>query len=177
MLEQLKGKLAKVVLVLLASVMLTVIAPLSAMAATTADVAVTADPTYIAITNTPNSWAIGAVMAGIRKNSGATYFTANNSGNTASNISIQAILVSGNWSGGQGWIHSNTATAGSNTVGLIAGTTGWTSNVTVKSTADWLTTGLAAATTYPWGMELVSPSDITDGAQKSMTVRLAIYQQ
>lgn len=177
MLKEIKGKMAKVLVVLLASVMLTLVAPLAAMAATTADVVVTADPSYIAMTNTPNTWVIGAVNAGVDKNTSGTYFTANNTGSVTSNISVIAILTSNNWTGGDGWIHSDTATAGAGQAGLIASIDSWTTNVTVASTADWLVTGLTAATTQTWGLALVAPTSFSDGAQKTMTVRLTIYQQ
>jgi hypothetical protein len=177
MFNVIKSRIAKVFIVLLASVMLTIIAPLAAMATTTADIVVTADPSYIAITNTPNTWVIGAVTAGVNKNTTGTYFTANNTGSVTSNITITAILTAGNWSGGQGWVHSNTATAGADQAGLISSIDSWTTNVTVASTAAWLKTGLAAATTQTWGMALMSPTSFSDGVQKTMTVRLTIYQQ
>jgi hypothetical protein len=177
MLKNVNGKMAKVLLVLLASVMLTLVAPLSAMAATTADVVVTADPSYIAITNTPSTWSIGAVIAGTEKSTAVNYFTANNTGSITSNISIAAILTSGNWSGGNGWIHSNTATAGADTAGMKSSIDSWSTNVTVAATAAWLKTGLATATTQTWALAFLAPTSYSDGVQKTMTVRLTIYQQ
>ena len=174
---EMKNKIMRGLGILLVGVILTITVPSIAMAATTADVTITASPTYIAITNTPNNYDFGVVLAGTNKSSLSTQFTANNTGNVASNVSIAAILTAGNWSGGQGWIHSNTGTPGADQAGLIAGLSGWVGNVTVSSTAAWFMNGLAAATTQQWGVEIQSPTSFGDGTQKTMIVRLTIYEQ
>ena len=171
------NRIVRVICILLVSVILSIVSPVIAMAATTADVTITASPTYIAITNTPNNYDFGVVLAGTNKSSTSTTFTANNTGNIASNVSIAAILTAGNWSGGQGWIHSNTGTPGADQAGLIAGLSGWVGNVTVSSTAKWFMNGLASATTQQWGVEIQTPTSFGDGTQKQMIVRLTIYQQ
>lgn len=172
-----KNNVMRILSILLAVVMMILIAPSIALAATTADVVVTATPTYIALTNTPSTYDFAGVLEGVNKNTSATYFTANNTGTVTSNISITAILTGGNWSGGKGWIHSNTATAGAEQAGLIASIDAWTTNISVSSTATWFKVGLVAATTQTWGLTLVTPTVFGDGVQKTMTVRLSIYQQ
>lgn len=172
-----KNNIMRILSILLVVIMLMLVAPSIALAATTADVTVTATPTYIAMTNTPPTYDFGALVAGVNKASASTTFTANNTGSVTSNISIIAILTGGNWSGGEGWIHSNVGTAGASQAGLIAGLSGWVGNVTVSSTSQWFKTGLAAATTQQWGLEIQTPTSFGDGVQKQMVVRLTIYQQ
>jgi len=115
-----KSRMIRAFSILLVSVILTLIAPLAAMAATTADVTVTATPTYIAITNTPNVYDFAAVAASSVTNTaaGTACFTANNSGSVTSNITILAVLTAGNWTGGTQWVHSEAGAAGADTAAL-----------------------------------------------------------
>jgi hypothetical protein len=160
--------------VLLVSVILIMIAPLAAMAATTADVVITATPTYIAMTNTPATWAVGIIAASsATATANGTYFTANNTGSVASNITL--LVTTTNWTGGVGWIHSNTNTTAADTVGLGYGTGATDTNI-LKTTASNLSTNLPAATTVGWGMKLYAPTSFGDGVQKTVTVRLTIVQ-
>lgn len=165
-----KGKISKLFGILLVGVMLTIINPISALAATTADVDIDATPTYIAMTNTPAVWHLGIIAASTNYSTANNYFTANNTGSVPSDISL--LVTTANWTGGVGWIHSNTAAPGVDTVGLTAYTAG--GNVTIKTTAMDLKTDLAAATTETWGMMLISPTSFSDGELKTVKVRLTI---
>jgi uncharacterized cupredoxin-like copper-binding protein len=173
------NRMVRLLSVLLVSVILTVVAPFAVMAATTADVTVTATPTYIAITNTPNIYDFAAVAPSSVTNTAGTTscFTANNTGNAVSNITIVAVLTAGNWTGGVGWIHSNTAIAGVDTVGLKCGTdSGTITDLTVNTTSQLLYGNLAVANHTHWGMQLLAPTSFGDGVQKTMIVRLTIVQ-
>lgn len=166
----------KILSILLVSVILTLVAPLAAMAATTADVTITATPTYIAITNAPSTWALGTIAASsATPTANDSYFTASNNGSVTSNITL--LVTTANWTGGVGWIHSNTNTTAADTVGLAYGTEGsGTDQYILKTTAENLITGLAAANYTRWGMKVYAPTSFGDGAQKSVIVRLTIVQ-
>ena len=170
----LKTRIVRGFVALLASIMLVIIAPLAAIAVTTADVVITATPSYIAMTNTPSSWAAGILAAGSSTaTANDSYFTANNTGSVAGNITL--LVTTTNWTGGVGWIHSDTATAGTDTVGLKCGTKGSGSAVTIiKTTAMTLINNLAAANSTGWGMTILAPTVYNDGVQKTVTVRLTI---
>jgi hypothetical protein len=163
----------------LVSVILTVVAPFAVMAATTADVTVTATPTYIAITNTPNMYDFAAVAASSITNTagGTSCFTANNTGTVESNITVVAVLTAGNWTGGTQWVHSETGAGGVDTAGLSAGTdSGAIHDITVNTTVQLLYGNLIAANHTHWGLQLRAPTSFSDGTQKTMIVRLTIVQ-
>jgi hypothetical protein len=159
----------------------------SAFAATTADVTVTATPTYIALTNSEATWSIGAVAE-----SATVYWTSagtapaeplvagdmkstiTNTGSVAEDISVHAH----NFTGGVGWTLHGT-TVNSNVVVLSAGATG-DANIAamrhlVDTTPQNLATDLAAAGTIKWCMELRTGT-FTDGVAKSATVTLTASQ-
>ena len=166
----------KFIALLIIGIMLVVISPAAAFAATTADVTITATPSYIAITNTPSSYDFGVIAASATPATNTTYFTANNTGNVVSNITL--LVTAANWTGGVGWIHSNTATAGVDTVGLKCGTQD-DGNVTatiIKTTAMTLHNNVASYNTTKWGITMYAPTSFGDGAQKTVTVRLTIVQ-
>lgn len=168
--------LLKSALLLLACVMLASFAPYIALAATTADVVITATPTYIAITNTPASWAAGTLTpGGTTSTANDSYFTANNTGSVTSNITL--LVTTANWTGGVGWVHSDTATAGVDQIGLKVGTEGsGTTVVIVKTTSMSLINNLSAANYTRWGATIYSPTSFSDSIQKQVTVRLTIVQ-
>lgn len=171
------NRIIRGVSIFIVSVILTIVAPSMAMAATTADVVITASPTYIAITNTPAVYDFGVIVASSTTDTalGTSQFTANNTGNVASNITI--LVTAANWTGGTGWIHSNTATAGADTAGLKCGTWSQAIDATiVKTTSMDLITNLASANHTKWGLRFYAPTSFGDGVQKTVTVRLTIVQ-
>ncbi len=146
---------------------------LPAMAATTADVTVTATPTFIGITVSPTSYDFGTVADSSTTNTTTTYFTINN---TSSVQTDQTISVTGTtWSGGVTWAHSETATPGADTVGLKAqkgGTWGAAAVIVKNGTPNYIAENQAANTNYSFGLSLLAPTSSTDGVQKSVTVRV-----
>ena len=150
-----------------------------ALAGSTADVAVTATPTYISISNTPTSealgmladnsttWAIGTAPADPLIDAGCT-FTVTNDGNVAENIAITAI----DFTGGVGWTLASTV--GSNTVAMKAGKSGdaHAAMVVVMPTGGTnFISSLAAAATKKWEFNL-STGTFTDAVAKSSTITL-----
>ena len=174
-----KSRMVRLLSILLVSVILTVVAPLAVLAATTADVTVTATPTYIAITNAPALYDFAAVAASSITNTvgGTNCFTANNTGSVTSNITILAVLTAGNWTGGTQWIHSNAGAAGVDTAALSGGTdSGAITDITVNTTSQLLWGNLVSANHTHWGLQLRAPTAFSDGTQKTMIVRLTIVQ-
>jgi hypothetical protein len=170
--SEFSSRTVRILSILLVGVILTMIAPMAAMAATTADVTITATPTYIAMTNTPSTWAIGVVAAATNYSTSLTYFTANNTGSVASNIDMA--VTGANWTGGVGWVHSNTAAAGVDTAGLIGMNS--TQNITIKTTSMALTHALAASTISQYGLTMIAPTSFGDGVLKTVVLRLTISQ-
>jgi len=175
----------KKVLISLLGVLCIVLVPsANAFAATTADVAVSATPTFVALTNDEATWAIGVVA-------GSTSYwwtaagtapdpepfdaedmksTITNTGSVAEDIDIHT----NNFTGGAGWtLHATVP--GEDIVVLSAGITGCTNEATmldlVDTTAQELTSDLAAAGTVKWCM-LLKTGTFTDGVEKTTTVVL-----
>ncbi len=143
-----------------------------AFALTTADVTVTATPTFIAIAVDNSTYDFGIVAASAVTNTSTSYFTIDN---TSSVQTDQTIAVTGNWTGGVGWTHSDTATAGADTAGLKANKAGtWgAGDVIVKKTApNYIAENQAATTDYSFGIQLLAPTSFSDGAEKTNTVRV-----
>jgi len=158
-------------------------ATLPAMAATTADVTITATPTYIAMTisNSPNTWAIGTVAANT-----SYYWTADalipaepfvdgdmketitNTGSVAEDFDVKVAA----FTGGVGWTISIDDTPGSNEVSVRAGYTGLATNAAmtqVLTTDTELISNLAAAGTKMVSLTLKTGT-FTDGVAKSGTL-------
>ncbi len=156
-----------------------------ALAATTADVTITATPEYLAMTNNSGNWTIGAVAEATE-----VYFTADslvpaepladldmkgtltNTGSVTSDIAIKAYA----FTGGVGWTISADSTPGADEVSIRAGITGMANRaamIQVILTDLDLKTSLAAAGTIMWCMELKTGT-FTDGVAKSGSVRLTI---
>ena len=148
----------------------------------TADVTVTATPTYISISNTPTSealgslatnsttWAIGTAPADPLTDAGCT-FTVTNNGNVAENIAIKATA----FTGGVGWTLASTV--GVDTVVMKAGKSGdaHAAMITVTTSDTNFISALAVNGTKKWEFNL-STGTFTDGVEKSTTITLTATQ-
>lgn len=165
--------------------------PVPVEAATTADVAVTATPEFLAITNSLASWAVGAVAASDADSfwwdaDGAGYqakgaepfvdgwmpATITNTGSITSDIEVK--VTSTTWAGGVGWTVA--AAVGADTVVVKAGITGTANEaamVVLTGANQDLKTSLASSGTIKWVLHLETGT-FTDGVEKSGTVRLTI---
>ncbi len=89
----------------------------------------------------------------------------------------QTISVTGaTWTGGNPWTHSDTATPGDMTVGLKSnrGGTWGVGDVVVKNAApNYIYENNAAGNDYAFGLGLSAPTNFTDGAEKTNTVRVS----
>jgi len=162
---------------------LVLVSAVPALAATTAEVTVTATPEYVAMTNSEDTWAVGNVAES------TTYWwtsddlapaepfidgdmnsTITNAGSVAMDVDIKVAA----FTGGVGWSISTDDSPGEDEVSLRAGITGTANEaamVQVITTDEELVSDLAAAATKKWCMELETGT-FTDGVAKSGTVTL-----
>jgi hypothetical protein len=155
-----------------------------ALAATSATVTITATPTYIAMTNSEATWAVGTVAAS------STYWwtsddlapaepfvdgdmksTITNTGSVAEDIDIKVA----NFTGGDGWTISTDDSPDEGEISLRAGITGTANEagmVQVITSDTELVDNLASSGTKLWCMEMETPASFTDGAEKTGVVTL-----
>lgn len=144
--------------------------------ASTDDLTVTATPTHISISVAPTPYDFTTVAASSTPSTAENHFTVTNGSTVAIDVTI---FVTGDWTGGVGWDHSDTATAGADTAGLAANQDGtWgTGDVIVKKTEgaghSKIVTAQAAGVDFNFGLKLYAPTSFSDGAEKSVTVRLS----
>jgi len=144
-----------------------------AMAATTADIDVTATPAYVAITCDQVSYDFGVVAESATPSTTTSWATITNTSSvqTDQTISVTAAI----WAGGVTWTHADTGTPGVNTAGLLSnrGGTWGVSDVIIKNAAPgFIYENCPATTPYSFGLKLMAPTGFTDGIQKSITVRI-----
>jgi hypothetical protein len=127
------------------------------------------------ISNTPNSYAFGAVGTSDTKVTGLAYFTLTNNSLYSVNITIGASDMTG---GVTPWTLSDTATAGADTYGLNAGLDGADYTTIVKKNGPFNTiiSGLVASGNQSWGLQLLAPTSFSDSNTKSGTVTLTATQ-
>ncbi len=130
------------------------------------------------ILNSPITWNVGTVEQNFSYKTTLTYFTITNNSPYSVNITISGDDMTGT---GVTWTLSEDASVGTNIYGLRAGLEGGVEGndyVTVvpKSTANTLVSGLASLGTQRWGLQLLTPQIVTDGASKSGIVTLTATQ-
>jgi len=144
--------------------------------ADTTDLTVTATPTHLSIDVAPTPYDFLTVAASATPSTAEDHFTVTNGSTVAIDVTI---YVTGDWTGGVGWTHSDTATAGADTAGLTANQDGtWgTGDVIVKKTEgaghNEIVTAQAASTDFDFGLKLYAPTSFSDGVEKSVVVRLS----
>jgi len=161
-----------VVLAVVLTLVLGAVAP--ALAASTAEVTITAQPSYISITIAGNStsYDFGTVVINYLANTTTNrLFVANASG---INIDVTIGTNATEWSGGLGWHVSETAETGNHTAGLKAshGTGNFTTVVRNAVPLMLYNTCTVATTSWAFELQLVTPNEYTDGVQKSIKVVL-----
>ena len=158
-------------------VALSLVPAMDAMGANTADVTVNATPIYLSITVAPTGYGFGAVAVSSWTNTTTTYFTITNACSVVTNQTIS--VTSATWTGGVSWTHSDTGSAGSDIVGMIAnkGGTWGSGDVIVKNASPVnIATNQAATTNYSFGLNLKAPTVFSDGVLKNNTVRVTATQ-
>jgi len=125
------------------------------------------------ITVDPTSYGFGTVSASSTTSTTTVYFTIDNTSTILTDHTIS--VTTSTWSGGVGWTHSDTATAGADTAGLLANKGGdWgTGDIIVKyDTPNYIYDNCPANTGYSFGLKLLAPTSFSDGAQKQIIVRI-----
>lgn len=142
-------------------------------AATTADVTVTATPQYIAISDNVSDYDFATVAASSTTNTSTEYVGITNTSTVETDQTIA--VTTANWSGGVEWTHSDTATAGADTAGLVSergGTWGAAEVIVKYATPNYIYEDCPATTDYDYGLSLVAPSSFGDGVEKEIIVRV-----
>ncbi len=166
-------------LVVVAAIVAAILPASGVLAATSADVTVTATGAFVSYTANESAYAFGIVAASSVTNTTGNKILFTNTSSVATNISVKMLATT--WtSTGAGWTHHDSA-AGVNTVAMKAssdnGTT-WSTSVFVKFAAPALEVGvsIAANSNYVSGLSLLAPTSFTDGASNNNTVRFSFYQ-
>lgn len=173
----------KLILSTLGALVLLSLSVVPTFAATTQDVDVTAQPIYIALTNSEGTWTIGNIAENATSwwavgnvvpnpttfEAADMMSTVENTGSVAEDISIH----SHNFTGGVGWALG--AAAGADIVQLSWGKTG-ASTTTMTDFEDTtpvsFAADMAAAGTVKWCMRMISPLSFSDGFLKTSVVTL-----
>ncbi len=147
-------------------------------AATTADVTVNATPAYVGISDNVTEYGFGTVVESNNYTTVTSYVGITNTSSIQTDITI--FVTTANWtSAGNPWIHSNTATAGVDTAGLVTnrGGTWGVGDIVVQSTItgtpQYIYENCPAFTNFNYGLMLVAPSFFSDGINKSIIVRVS----
>lgn len=124
------------------------------------------------VTVSPASYDFGAVVEGSTTNTTTSYFTISNNSTVQTDQTIS--VTTANWSGGNQWIHSDTATAGVDTAGLVSNNGTWgVGDVIIKyASPNFIYEDCPASSNYTFGLSLVAPTEFTDGVEKQIVVRI-----
>ena len=165
-----KRKLALFLMVV--ALVTAIVIPMSVSAASTATVVITASGTYVAITNSQASWAIGQVATSATNTWGSAtnYSTISNTGN----VSVSIFLTGNNLIGGTDTWTLNTS-PGTETYQL-EDKMATASTFNQNSTTGGVTakTGVAAAATAVWSMIFIGPTSFTGYGGNTLTATLTI---
>jgi hypothetical protein len=166
-------RFTRVILPILIAVVLSGITPILAMAATTSTVTVTFTPqSLVAGVTTPNSWAIGFVADSATAQTATGYFS---TANTSNCVTDWAISCGATWTGGTAFTHSDTATAGADTVGLKASPNTGAFDKIIKNTSPVdVATSVAASTAVVWEAKFYAPTSHSDAVQKTNTIVMTV---
>jgi hypothetical protein len=172
----------KTVIAVLMALALTVVPAAGVLAASSADVSVTADPIYVSISNGPASEALGNVAENsITWAYGSTpndplddatcTFTVSNDGEVDVNIAIKAI----DFTGGSGWTLAGTA--GVDTVVMKAGYEGQNHSamITLTTSSQAFISSLTVGNDIDWEFNLETGT-FTDGVLKTGGITLTASQ-
>ena len=161
-----------------------------------AHITITANPLFLSITNTPNTWTMNDLVNHKAVHTGTTYYsnplgdttappaTVNDSScrftvTCSTNATTCDLTVTvGNFSGGGlAMTNSNAGTNGATEFGAYSWYSGMTysSKVIAKDTGStaMYTTGLAADATLKWGIEILTRTDaVTSGGASTSTATI-----
>ncbi len=123
------------------------------------------------ISNTPSEWLLGTISANSSYQTGLNFTVQNNIG-----YDVKITIRGSDMTGGIPWTLSDNDTPGPDIYVLRASLDGENYNINVTETDTVLTDNLTDNNSQQWGLELLSPTSFSDGAQKSGTVTLTATQ-
>lgn len=125
------------------------------------------------ISNTPDNYGFGVLQIGTSSNTSINYFSINNTGNCAVDITIQGTNFT---AGDDTWELSADASVGENICGMMAGLDDDDDlfDVVVNITANAFVANLAEAVTQAWGLNFSMPDSLSgfDGNVLTGTITL-----
>ncbi len=145
-------------------------------AATTADVTVTATPSYIAIadnTTAINFNTYGSIVESATVDTPQALVGITNTSSIQTDMTIA--VVNDTWTGGTVWTHSNTATAGADTIGLYSSNNTGAYGIVVQTLSgspQFIYENAPAGQNFSYELRLKVPTSFSDGVQKTNTVRV-----
>ena len=147
-----------------------------AIAATTADVTVTATPAFVGVADNASSYDFGVIVASSTTNTSTSHVAITNTSTVQTDITIE--VTTANWSGGTEWAHDNTGTPGADTAAMYSNNSTWgTNDVIVESSVtgspNYIYENCPAGVSFTYGLSLLAPTSFSDGTQKSITVRIS----
>ena len=187
----------KTLIAILLALALVVIPVGGALAATSADVTVTATPTYISITDSPNTWTLNGITGNGKIRPNTAYYS-NPLGDTTapsatvvdaecrftvtnaagSTVSVDLTVTCSDFSGGgANMANSDTGSNGTTSYGAYCWYSGmtYTSKVVVKTSGSskMYSAGLAAGSSLKWGAEIKTQTDdFTSGTSSTATMTI-----
>lgn len=167
------NKLKRILIAAMIVVILNMAFVIPVFADTSATVTVTYTVEYIAIADNVTAYDFGTVATSSTTDSLTGYFGITN---TSSVQTDNKISVTGDtWTGGTAHTHSNTATAGADTVGLKSSNGDGAFDVVVQADSavpQYIQEDIAASTNWTYEMRLLAPTGTSDGVQKTNTVKI-----
>lgn len=163
----------KTLIAILLALALVVIPVSSALAATDADVQVTAKPGKISISVAPTSYTFNDVTIDSTPSTAENFFAVTNKCGVESDNTI--MVVNPTWTGGAtAWTHADDGNAGDDIVALLANQDGtWgTGDVIVTTGGADLALDIVKKADWNFGLMMLAPSDISDFGDKVNTVRI-----
>ena len=167
----------KFLLSFLLALILVMIPAIPAFAATTADVTITVTLEHIAISDNASSYDFGTQALSATPYTSTSYVGVTNDSTVT--IDVEIYVVNDTWTGGDhAWTHSDTATAGADTIGVKAnaGGTWGVGDVIVKksgSSPELIEDDLGGpGDDFDYGIKLYCPTSDTDHVQKTNDIRV-----
>lgn len=159
------------------AVLLCVGVAVPAIAATTADITITVTLNHVEISDNATSYDFGNQDPSATPSTSTSYVHVTNDSTVT--IDVEIYVVNDTWTGGANpWTHSDTATAGADTIGASAnaGGTWGVSDVIIKKSGsgpNLIKDDLGGpGTDFDYGIKIYCPTSDTDHVEKTNDIRL-----
>ncbi len=159
------------ILLPLTALVASLITAMPAVAATTANITITATPSFISISSNDTDWNFGVVATSSTTNTTTTQFDIDNTSTVIIDVTISVNQTT--WTGGAvAWNHAEDAVPGADLAGLNAqkGGTWGAAAIAVPNAGALLANDQAATTDFAFGLSLKAPTSFSNGDQKTIKV-------